>query len=283
MFMLQEFGQDCLKIAQIGKIHPEFCQWGSGSPYMSWIPLFFFPANSQHRRGNARRSLGLQLHRSRRLPFPGKQRCCTQFTSSHFWNLKPLAFCHFCHHWTSAELKRNLCTNPAKMSEGIPLSDADRAPWLESLQDAIRERLDGGEDVAVSCSALQLRYRDVLRAADRGYSYRPGEYAACRVKFVCLRASAEVIAERMLRRSAEGKHFMPASLLRSQLDLLQVDAAEGVTEFDATTVRPGDIVRDTVALFREDLASTVHAWFVSECDANAMQCNFIHDSVFIKW
>jgi gluconokinase len=145
------------------------------------------------------------------------------------------------------------------MSEGIPLSDADRAPWLESLQDAIRERLDGGEDVAVSCSALQLRYRDVLRAADRGYSYRPGEYAACRVKFVCLRASAEVIAERMLRRSAEGKHFMPASLLRSQLDLLQVDAAEGVTEFDATTVRPGDIVRDTVALFREDLASTVHA------------------------
>ena len=141
------------------------------------------------------------------------------------------------------------------MSEGIPLSDADRAPWLESLRDAIRERLDGGEDVAVSCSALQLRYRDVLRAADRGYE--PGEYAACRVRFVCLRASAEVIAERMLRRSTEGKHFMPASLLRSQLDLLQIDATEGVTEFDATTVRPGDIVRDTVALFREELASAV--------------------------
>ncbi|CAD6337974.1 unnamed protein product [Miscanthus lutarioriparius] len=145
--------------------------------------------------------------------------------------------------------------NKAKMSEGIPLSDADRAPWLESLRDAIRDRLDGVEDVAVSCSALQVRYRDVLRAADRGYE--PGEYAACRVRFVCLRASAEVIAERMLRRSTEGKHFMPASLLRSQLDLLQIDATEGVTEFDTTTTRPGDIVRDAVALFREELASTV--------------------------
>ncbi|OEL18175.1 hypothetical protein BAE44_0020806 [Dichanthelium oligosanthes] len=146
----------------------------------------------------------------------------------------------------------------AKMSKGIPLSDADRTPWLESLRDAIRDRLDRGEDVAVSCSALQLRYREILRAADR--SYKPGDYATCRVQFVCLRASAEVITERMQRRSSEGKHFMPASLLQSQLDLLQIDDGEGVTEVDAT-VRPGDIVRDTVAQFREGLASTVPSCF----------------------
>jgi gluconokinase len=141
----------------------------------------------------------------------------------------------------------------AKMSKGIPLSDADRTPWLESLRDAIGDRLDQGEDVAVSCSALQLKYREVLRAAD--WSYKPGEYTSCRVKFVCLKASAEVITERMRRRSSEGKHFMPASLLQSQLDLLQIDAAEGITEVDAT-VRPCDIVRDAIAQFREELAST---------------------------
>lgn len=145
----------------------------------------------------------------------------------------------------------NSCANPAKMSAGVPLSDADRAPWLESVRDAIRGRLDGGEDVAVSCSALRLGYRDVLRAADR--AYEPGRYAACRVRFVCLRAPAEVLAERVLRRSVEGEHFMPASLLRSQLDLLRVDPAEGVAEADATA-RPDDIVRDTVALFRDELA-----------------------------
>ncbi|CAL5045349.1 unnamed protein product [Urochloa decumbens] len=147
--------------------------------------------------------------------------------------------------------------NKAKMSKGIPLSDADRTPWLESLRDAIRDRLDG-EDVAVSCSALQLKYREILRAADK--SYQPGYYAACRVKFVCLRASAEVITDRMQRRSSEGKHFMPASLLQSQLDLLQIDAAEGITEVDAT-MRAGDIVRDTIAQFREELASTVPPCF----------------------
>uniref|UniRef100_A0A0A9C3N8 gluconokinase n=1 Tax=Arundo donax TaxID=35708 RepID=A0A0A9C3N8_ARUDO len=144
------------------------------------------------------------------------------------------------------------------MSKGIPLSDADRTPWLESLRDAIRERLDHGEDVAISCSALQLKYREILRAADR--SYKPGDYSTCRVKFVCLKASAEVISERMRRRSSEGKHFMPASLLQSQLDLLEIDAAEGITEVDAM-VRATDIVGTTIAQFREELASTVSSYF----------------------
>lgn len=147
--------------------------------------------------------------------------------------------------------------NKAKMSKGVPLTDTDRLPWLESLRGAIRERLDcGGEDVAVSCSALRHEYREILREGDRGYKAGSGSYAACRVKFVCLKASAEVIAERVSRRAEEGGHFMPASLLRSQLELLQIDEAEGIIEVDST-VSPDEIVRATIARFREELASTV--------------------------
>ncbi|KAF0902460.1 hypothetical protein E2562_016284 [Oryza meyeriana var. granulata] len=146
--------------------------------------------------------------------------------------------------------------NKAKMSRGIPLTDSDRIPWLESLRDAIRERLDRGEDVAVSCSALQHRYREILREGDCSYRSGSGSYSSCRVKFVCLEASADVIADRMRRRSMKGVHFMPASLLQSQLDLLQLDEAEGITEVDAS-VRPDVIVHDTIAQFREQLASIV--------------------------
>uniref|UniRef100_A0ACD5XX18 Uncharacterized protein n=1 Tax=Avena sativa TaxID=4498 RepID=A0ACD5XX18_AVESA len=140
------------------------------------------------------------------------------------------------------------------MSKGNPLNDADRAPWLESLRGAIRHRLDRSEDVAVSCSALRLKYREVLREGD-SLGYKAGEYATCRVKFVCLEASAEVIAERVQRRAKEGGHFMPASLVQSQLDLLEIDQAEGITMVDAT-VRPNAIIDSTIAQFRDELAST---------------------------
>uniref|UniRef100_A0A0E0HK14 gluconokinase n=1 Tax=Oryza nivara TaxID=4536 RepID=A0A0E0HK14_ORYNI len=146
--------------------------------------------------------------------------------------------------------------NKAKMSKGIPLTDGDRIPWLEALRDAVRERLDHGEDVAVSCSALQQKYREILREGDCSFRSGSRSYSSCRVKFVCLEASAEVIADRIRRRSMEGEHFMPASLLQSQLDLLQIDEAEGITVVDAT-VRPNAIVHDTIARFREQLASTV--------------------------
>ncbi|XP_073011534.1 gluconokinase [Typha latifolia] len=122
--------------------------------------------------------------------------------------------------------------NKVKMSKGIPLSDIDRIPWLEALRDAIHEKIIHGDNVTLSCSALQKKYREILRAADS--DYKPAVYTNCRVKFVCLEAAVDVIAGRMMRRSMEGKHFMPASLLQSQLDLLQIDDAEGITKVDAT-------------------------------------------------
>lgn len=92
----------------------------------------------------------------------------------------------------------------AKMSRGEPLSDSDRAPWLDAVGAAVAA---AGPAVVASCSALRRTYRDRLRAA-----------AAGPLIFVHLTGSREVIASRMKAR--EG-HFMPASLLDSQFSALE--------------------------------------------------------------
>jgi carbohydrate kinase (thermoresistant glucokinase family) len=91
--------------------------------------------------------------------------------------------------------------NVAKMAAGIPLDDADRAPWL----DAVGAVLAAGP-VVVACSALRRVYRDRLRAAAPG------------LLLVFLDGSREVLAARMAARPG---HFMPASLLDSQLATLE--------------------------------------------------------------
>ncbi|KAJ6834642.1 putative gluconokinase [Iris pallida] len=123
--------------------------------------------------------------------------------------------------------------NKAKMSKGVPLTDDDRTPWLEALRDAMRAKMGAGETVTVTCSALRKEYRDILRSADAGH--RQGRaYADCKVRFACLEAPAEVLAGRISARSRDQKHFMPVSLLRSQLELLQIDEDEGIVMVDAT-------------------------------------------------
>ncbi|WP_254206583.1 gluconokinase [Nocardia alni] len=91
--------------------------------------------------------------------------------------------------------------NVAKMSAGIPLDDADRAPWLDAVGAWLAEY--GG---VVSCSALKRTYRDRLRAT------APGLY------FIELDASHEELMRRMTTRSG---HFMPALMLESQLATLE--------------------------------------------------------------
>ncbi|KAG6738527.1 hypothetical protein POTOM_058147 [Populus tomentosa] len=118
-----------------------------------------------------------------------------------------------------------------KMHQGIPLTEEDRIPWLEILQDALRESLISGKTVVLSCSALQKQYREILRSADCNYHH--GSFNSA-VKFVLLDAKAEVLAERLDKRAAEGKHFMPAKLLQSQLELLQIDDSEAICKVDAT-------------------------------------------------
>ncbi|MEE2855048.1 MAG: gluconokinase [Actinomycetota bacterium] len=93
--------------------------------------------------------------------------------------------------------------NIAKMTAGEPLDDDDRYPWLERVGDWLAAHRDGG---VASCSALKRAYRDQLRA------HCPG------VTFLHLSGSAELIGGRLAARTA---HFMPAALLRSQLDTLE--------------------------------------------------------------
>lgn len=118
-----------------------------------------------------------------------------------------------------------------KMKNGIPLSEEDRIPWLETLRDILKEGIISNEILVLGCSALQNRYREILRCADPDYKVG---YNECLVKFVLLDARVEVLAARLERRAAEGKHFMPAKLLQSQIDLLQIDEAEGILKVDAT-------------------------------------------------
>ncbi len=93
--------------------------------------------------------------------------------------------------------------NIAKMAAGEPLDDDDRNPWLETVGAWLAGHRGGG---VVSCSALKRKYRDQLRA------HCP------RVEFLHLRGSPELIGRRLAGRSG---HFMPAALLRSQLDALE--------------------------------------------------------------
>jgi gluconokinase len=109
--------------------------------------------------------------------------------------------------------------NVEKMSRGIPLTDADRMPWLDIIGDTMKSALDDGEGIVVSCSALKRIYRDRLRAAAGGNLF-----------FVYLDGSRELLTRRMGERKG---HFMPASLLDSQLQTLEVPTGEpGVVTVD---------------------------------------------------
>lgn len=92
----------------------------------------------------------------------------------------------------------------AKMASGHPLDDDDRAPWLESVGAWLARHSDDG--AVVGCSALRRRYRDVLRDA------------APDLVFLHLSGDPAVLTERVTNRPG---HFMPASLMTSQLTTLE--------------------------------------------------------------
>lgn len=106
--------------------------------------------------------------------------------------------------WTEAEADDfHPPANVAKMHDGIPLTDADRLPWLESLRDWISA---APGSVIITCSALKRSYRDLLRTADAD------------VRFLHLDGDPAVIRRRM---TARRDHFMPPALLDSQLATLE--------------------------------------------------------------
>lgn len=108
--------------------------------------------------------------------------------------------------------------NVAKMRAGIPLEDADRAPWLRK----VGEVLAGSDDIVVACSALKRSYRDLIRAE------------APDARFLLLEADRGTLDDRMRHRD----HFMPPSLLDSQLATLEPLEAD---EAGAVVVNRGPV------------------------------------------
>jgi gluconokinase len=109
--------------------------------------------------------------------------------------------------------------NVEKMRSGIPLTDEDRRSWLYRLRDLIAEqaRQDGWSFLA--CSALRKIYRDVLREGGPG------------LQFLFLDAPEGVLRERM---QARKDHYMPAGLLRSQLETLEPPSGGEAIRLDAS-------------------------------------------------
>ena len=102
--------------------------------------------------------------------------------------------------------------NVRRMQQGIPLTDADRRPWLAALARRLRAAHGAARGLVVACSALKRSYRDLLRSE-----------GAAQVRFVYLSGSKDVITQRMTGRRG---HFMPVSLLDSQFATLEEPAAD---------------------------------------------------------
>ncbi|HEX7695769.1 MAG TPA: gluconokinase [Candidatus Acidoferrum sp.] len=107
--------------------------------------------------------------------------------------------------------------NIEKMSHGMPLADADRAPWLEAMRKAILEWIAAGKNVALACSALKRAYRDELRPSPE-------------VKIVYLKGDYALFAERIRHRHG---HFAGEQILAGQFadleeptDAITMDAAQ---------------------------------------------------------
>jgi gluconokinase len=96
--------------------------------------------------------------------------------------------------------------NVEKMRRGEGLNEADRAPWLQRVRMEIDRFISDGKAAVVACSALSERHREVLGGA------RP------ELRLVYLRASPEVLAERVARRTG---HYAGPALLKSQLEVLE--------------------------------------------------------------
>jgi gluconokinase len=116
--------------------------------------------------------------------------------------------------------------NREKMHRGIPLSDADRAPWIEAIHDDLVRRNAEGQDVVLACSALKQAYRDTLGAG-------------LQVKIVFLRGFPEQLRHNLATRQ---HHFAGEDLIPSQL---------------ATLEEPSDALVEDISLSPEEIVERV--------------------------
>jgi len=92
-----------------------------------------------------------------------------------------------------------------KMASGIPLTDTDRQPWLESLHDLLADLSKKNQSAVLACSALKEKYRQTLTAGLKN------------IQFVYLKGDYGLIWQRMQER----QHYMKPSMLRSQFEVLE--------------------------------------------------------------
>jgi gluconokinase len=125
--------------------------------------------------------------------------------------------------------------NVAKMASGVPLTDADRVPWLDRIALELARIEKSGGDAVLACSALKQSYRDRIAVAGH-------------VRFVYLRGDFETIHARIASRQHK---YMPASLLASQFATLEPPR-------DALTIDVDASVDDQVRAIREGLGLAPH-------------------------
>jgi len=118
--------------------------------------------------------------------------------------------------------------NRAKMSQGIALTDEDRAGWLLSLKDLIVQNIQQNTSAVLACSALKNSYRETLKVNER-------------VKFIYLRGTYEQIKARLINRSG---HYMSAGMLESQFQTLEEPQ-------DILTIDISNSPQDIVTLIRK--------------------------------
>ena len=116
-----------------------------------------------------------------------------------------------------------------RMASGRPLTDEDRASWLRAIADRLRDAKAAGTGIVVACSALKRSYRDFLRAQD----------GRSQVRF--LTGPRELIEKRLAHCPG---HFMPASLLDSQLAILEEPGTDENALVCDITKSPDAIVSD---------------------------------------
>lgn len=104
--------------------------------------------------------------------------------------------------------------NVARMRAGLPLGDAERAPWLDALHDIVARDVAAGAHAVLACSALKRRYREVLV---------PRDVPAGAVRVAYLRVSRSELERRLTTRVA---HFASVALLDSQLATLEEPASD---------------------------------------------------------
>jgi gluconokinase len=125
--------------------------------------------------------------------------------------------------------------NVEKIRKGIALTDADRAPWLAALREAIIQWNAHNENVVLACSALKRAYRDELRAGA--------------VKFVYLKGSRELVLGRLRARHG---HFATESILNTQLEDLEEPEDAVTVSIDQT---PDAIVAEVIAQLKREASS----------------------------